>query len=219
VALVDCNVTSPHLGLHFDLYNPPLSLNSVLKRESSVEGALYSYTPNLKFMPASIVFSDLEGMEMQNLKYVLRKGFEDFDFVFLDSAAGFGKEAMSTIMASDEILFVTNPDVPSVSDIIKGKEIVERLNKDVVGIVINRASRKKYELNRHEIENLAEIPVLEMIPEDQNVIKSIARKKPIVLDKPYSKASLGYLKLGGKLIGEDYQPTRLDRIKSFLNLK
>lgn len=217
VAMIDCNVTSPHLGLHLDVYNPPLNINSVLKKKGSAEDALYSYTKNLKFMPASVNLSDLDGVKLDNIKKVINKDFEYYDFVLLDSAAGFGKEGMSTIMAADEILFVTNPDVPSVSDIIKGKKIMDMLNKDVTGTVITRRAGKKFEISRREIENLTEIPVLEMIPEDKNVTKSIAAKKPVVLNKPHSKASLGYSRLSAKLLGKDYKLTGMERLKAAFN--
>ncbi|OGI16076.1 hypothetical protein A3K63_02285 [Candidatus Micrarchaeota archaeon RBG_16_49_10] len=218
MALLDCNVTSPHLGLHFDLYNTPLNLNSVLKNDNSVDEALYSYSKNLKFIPASVSLADLEGLRMDRLKPMVEKSFDDYDFVFLDSAAGFGREAMSTMLAAEEILFVTNPDIPSVSDIVKGGEIARKLNKDVTGIVINRMRGKKFELSRQEIENLTEMPVLEMIPEDINVTKSLAAKRPVFLERPYSKASLGYLKLGAKMIGKDYQLTMMEKIRHALKL-
>jgi cell division ATPase MinD len=217
VAMIDCNVTSPHLGLHLDIFNAPLNLNHMLKGEKSAEEVLYSYMPNLKFIPASVNLADLEGLRMDNLKPILERDFNDFDFVLLDSAAGFGKEAVSTLMVADEILFVTNPDAPSVSDIIKGREIAEGMNKDITGLVINRSQGKRFELSRQEIENLTELPVLEMIPEDRNVLRSIAAKKPLVIEKPYSKASIGYLRLGAKMLGRNYQPTTIEKIRSILN--
>jgi septum site-determining protein MinD len=41
VIIVDCNVTTSHLGLYLGMYYHPVSLNQVLRGEASMDDAIY----------------------------------------------------------------------------------------------------------------------------------------------------------------------------------
>jgi septum site-determining protein MinD len=216
VAVVDCNVTSSHLGLHLGLYGTPSTLNSVLKKDSDVEQALYNYLPNMQILPASLCLKDLEKLEIQKLDRFLKNSFKKFDYVLLDAAAGFGKEATASLLAADEVLFITTPDIPSVTDIAKGKELAEELELKPLGVVLNRVRNKKFELKSQEINHLTGLPILETIPEDEKVLESLGSKTPMVKYKPNSRVSRSYLKLASLISGQAYQPPKksiFDRIK------
>jgi len=218
VGIVDCNVTSSHLGLHIGLYGVPTTLNNILRKEAKIEEALYTYLPNLQILPASLSLNDLEGTDIRNLEKFLRKSFENYDYVFLDAAAGFGKEALSAIMASDEVLFITTPDIPSVTDIVRGKDLTEKLKIKTLGVVLNRVRGKKFELKNPEITHLTGLPILESIPEDEKVLESLGLKLPVVNYKPNSKVSVSYLKLASSIAGETYQPNKTGIIQKFISL-
>ncbi len=208
VSMIDCNVTCSHLGLQVGLYHPLNTLNDVLKGKAKIQQSLYSYLPDLTIVPASLNLDDLEGVNMKKLTSALSKSFDDHDFVFLDTAAGFGKEATSTILASKEILFVSTPDIPAITDIIKGKDLVEKLDKKPLGIVLNRVRNKKFELDSREITALSGLPILGIIPEDIGVIESVALKSPVIMYKPSSQASIAYFKLASLLSGRTYQESK-----------
>ena len=208
VGIVDCNVTSSHLGLHLGLYGAPSTINDVLRKETKTEQALYSYLPNLQVLPASLSLNDLDKVDIKNLENVLKRSFDDYDFVLLDSAAGFGKEAMSAMLASDEVLFVTTPDIPSVTDIVRGKDLVEKLKLKSLGIVVNRVRNRKFELKDSEITHLTGLPIIETIPEDEKVLESLGLKTPVVNYRPKSKVSQSYIKLASELSGNQYQPPK-----------
>jgi len=208
VAIVDCNVTSSHLGLHLGLYGIPSTLNNVLRKETKLEQALYNYLPNLQILPASLSLNDLEKVDIKKLEQVLRESFENYDYVLLDAAAGFGKEAMSSMLASDEVLFVTTPDIPSVTDIVRGKDLAEKLELKSLGVVVNRVRGKKFELKQSEITHLTGLPILEAIPEDEKVLESLGLKMPMVNYKPKSKVSQSYFRLSSILTGQYYQPPK-----------
>ena len=140
-----------------------------------------------------------------------------YDFVLLDAAAGFGKEALSAMIASDEVLFVTTPDIPSVTDIVRGKDLIEKLKLKSLGVVVNRVRNKKFELKEDEITHLTGLPILETIPEDEKVLESLGVKTPIVNYRPSSKVSLSYHRIASSLTGQTFQPPKrsiLERFKS-----
>jgi len=208
VAVVDCNVTSSHLGLHLGLYGTPSTLNNVLKKEVDLEQALYNYLPNMQILPASLCLKDLEKINIKNLDKFLKDSFDNFDYVLLDAAAGFGKEATSAMLAADEVLFITTPDIPSVTDIAKGKDLAEELELKSLGIILNRVRGKKFELKQSEINHLTGLPILESIPEDEKVLESLGSKTPMVKYRPKSKVSQSYLQLASLITGQSYQPPK-----------
>ena len=218
VAIVDCNITSSHLGLQLGLYGVPSTLNNVLRQETRVEQALYNYLPNLQVLPASLNLSDLEKVDIKNLNRLLRKSFDNYDYVFLDAAAGFGKESISAMLAADEILFVTTPDIPSVTDIVKGKDLAEKLKLKSLGLVLNRVRNKKFELKQTEIAQLTGLPILEMIPEDEKVLESLSLKTPMVSYKPNSRVSQSYFRIASSLTGQFYQPPKMNVFNRVRNI-
>ena len=218
VAIVDCNITSSHLGLHLGLYGTPQTLNNVLRKETSLEQALYNYLPNMQILPASLSLNDLRGVDIKNLGKIFKKSFESYDYVLLDAAAGFGKEATSAILASDEVLFVTTPDIPSVTDIVRGKDLADKLKLKPLGVIINRVRNKKFELKHSEITHLTGLPILETILEDEKVLESLGLKTPMVSYKPNSKASQSYFRLASALTGQSYQPPKMSIFTRFKSI-
>lgn len=204
VTIVDCNVTTSHLGLYLGMYYCPITLNKVLRGEYTAEEAIQQHHSGLKIIPASLSLSDLEGIDVTEIRESIKSLFDKNDIIFLDGSPGLGREAIATLRASDEILYVTNPYIPFAMDIVRNQEIVNEIGVKPLGIVLNMVHGKKHEMNNKEIEELTRLPVIAKIPFDMNVHKSLALKTPIVTYKPYTAASKELIKLASNLIGEPY---------------
>jgi septum site-determining protein MinD len=213
VAVVDCNFTTAHLGLYMGMYSYPKTLNSFLRNEASLEDAIYPHYSGISVVPASLQLKDLVDVDTSGLKNAFKQTFCDHDIVLLDSAPGIGKEALISLGACDEILFVANPFIPSVVDVTKYSQL-DNLPK-VIGIILNRVRNKKYELNTEEVTQFTEFPVIGKIPEDENVLKSLNKKELVMLSKQNSAASQALMDIAAKLIGIDYKPKRF-RLWPFL---
>ncbi|MCD6496513.1 MAG: cell division ATPase MinD [Candidatus Aenigmarchaeota archaeon] len=217
VIIVDCNITTSHLSLYLGMYYSPVTLNQVLTGKSKIHEAIYDYhVPNLKVIPASLSLKDLRGVDVSRLSRVIKKLSEDADIVLLDGAPGMGREAMATMRASNEVLFISTPFVPSTMDIIKCHQVALEMNTKPLGIMLNMVGKERYELSVQEVEQLSELNVISTVPMDKNVLRSLALKTPVVSFDPESPASRAFLELAGKLIGEKYVPeTFLSRIARF----
>jgi cell division ATPase MinD len=215
VTIVDCNVTTSHLGLFLGMYYCPITLNKVLRGEYTAEEAVQQHHSGLKIIPASLSLSDLEGIDVTEIRESIKSIFDKNDIILLDGSPGLGREAIATLRASDEILYVTNPYIPFAMDIVRNQEIVNEIGVKPLGIVLNMVHGKKYEMNNKEIEELTRLPVIAKIPFDMNVHKSLALKTPIVTYKPYTAASKEIIKLASNLIGETYKFDGV--IQRFLN--
>jgi MinD-like ATPase involved in chromosome partitioning or flagellar assembly len=204
VTVVDCNITTSHLGLYLGMYYCPLTLNKVLRGENYIEESVHQHFSGMKIIPASLSLSDLEGIDVTELRDNLKDLFNKNDIIILDGSPGLGREAMATIKASDEMLYVTNPYIPFIMDVIRCQEAAKDVGIKQLGIVLNMVHRKSHEMTKQEIEELTKLPVISTIPFDKNVYKSLALKMPISFYKPNTPASKEMFKLASFLIGEKY---------------
>jgi len=224
VTVVDCNITTSHLGLYLGMYYCPITLNNVLRGDSGIEEAIYEHYTGMKVIPSSLSVSELEGVDITLLRESIKPLEEKNDIILLDSSPGLGREAMGCLKACDEVLYVTAPYVPSVIDIVKYQEVVSTLNLKPVGIVLNAVDKARYEMNAKEVEELTRLPVLASIPYDKNVKKALSIKMPVVMLNKNSPASKEMIKFAARLVGEEYKVESsfsriMERLKNFIKFR
>lgn len=164
----------------------------------------------LKIMPASLAFDyvDIDGNSLREL-------FDRIEgIVIVDAPPGLGKEGLAVINACDDVIVVTNSEFPAVTDAIRVVEVARKLGKNIIGVVVNRFSKTKYEVNLNEIETAIEAPIIAVIPEDKNIKKSIFFKTPVIHHKPYSPSAIEMRKLAANLVGFPYTPPKFAKLKN-----
>jgi septum site-determining protein MinD len=206
-SLVDFNFTTSHLAIELGIV-PKTTLNDALKNEINMDNTIYPCF-NFFVVPASLNLYDLQSVELDDIKTKVRNSLSDFDIVILDSAAGFGKEAMLTLQASDEAIFVVNPTMAAITDIMKCKQVATQMGVKIIGIVVNKYRGKNFEINPDEIAKLVELPLLAVIKEDEDFLRSEAMKMPFVLYR-MGKAE-EFIKLSHTIAGIEYQKPKLLR--------
>lgn len=208
VVAIDTNLTTPNLGLQLGLHLTSNNLHKLLKGEVDIKSSIYYHPSGFKLIPASMNINDLSDVDVGRLPEITLNLIGKTDYVILDCAAGLGREALNALYASTEILLVTNPELPSVMDALRTAKIAKSVNKEILGVVVNRVRGKWYELSKERIEEILELPVLAEIPEDVNVQKSVSIKMPAVEFAPLSPASIEIRKLAHRLCGLpfDFKP-------------
>lgn len=217
VVAVDTNLTTPNLGFHLGYLFAPKTLHHVLKGQAKLKDAIYPHSYGFKVIPGSISTDELKGVDLGKLPEVMLNLIGRADYVLMDSAAGLGREAVSSIGAANEILIITNPDIPSVTDALKTAKIAESLDKKIVGIAVNRVRGKHYELERGDIENMVGYPVIAEIPEDSGMEEALAAKKTLFEMNNKSPAAREIKKLAHTLEGKHYK--NWERISFFERIK
>lgn len=215
VLVVDANLTTPHLGFHLGVPLYPKTLHDVLRGEAFPEEAIYVHPSGLNVMTAGISIRDLKSKRKKSLDKVVLDLVGEHDIILLDVAAGLGEEGIAGIKAADEMLIVTNPQLPSVTDALKTVKIAEEEGTHILGVVLNRVTGKNSELTIDEVEALLGYPVVSVIPEDHVVHDSLSAKTPVVSYKPNAKSSVEFKKLAASLIGFDYEPPESKGIDFF----
>jgi septum site-determining protein MinD len=215
VITIDGDPAASNLALQLNIYpSDDTSLQKVLEGKIDILRAITVHPSGLMVIPSSL---SLQGKNIDSKK--LRKILKNLKgIVLIDSPPGVNKDVLSIIEASDEILIVTNPEIPAVADVIKLVQVIKSLGreKDILGIVVNKAEGWKYEVKDSEIEIATEVPIICKIPHDKETKKSIFMRTPIVKLNPYSKVSIEYKKLAAWLIGKYYEAPKLARIRALL---
>ncbi|HKZ45232.1 MAG TPA: P-loop NTPase [archaeon] len=213
VSLVDLNFTTSHLTMEFGIV-PNKTLNNLLRNEASAEEATYSCF-NIRLIPASLSLSDLTGLDPLNIKSKLDEALSGSEIAILDSAPGFGREALASVQLSNEIIFVTNPNLTSVADIIKCKSLALKLGVSPLGVVVNKYRKKSFELSPDEITRISELPLLAVIKENENFLKCEAKGMPLLFYKRNEAEE--FMKLACLITGTEYKkPAFFDRLLSKL---
>jgi len=207
VLLIDGNLSSPNLGLHFNIIDPEKTLHHVLNRTANTREAIYEYEEGFHIMPASIF--EKTKVNPFKLKDKIKSLKRSYDVILIDSSPSLNEETLAVMLASDEILVVTTPDHPTLSATIKAIKLAKQRGTPISGLILNKVCNKNFEISLKDIERTLEMPVLAVIPYDINVLKSLSNMEPYTIHKPKSKGSIEYKKLAGVLVGQKYKQTRL----------
>jgi len=217
VVVVDCNITTPHLAYYLGAKNYSITLNDVLKKDVDVKFAPMD-KDGVLFIPCSEDLNDIARVDIDDLKkYVERlSANNDYDYIVLDSAPGLGREAVATLKACNEIIFVTTPTIPNIMDVTRCAEVANKLGHKRFNIVLNMVRGKEFELRIEDAQKIFGAPVLGMIPFDMNVMDSTAQGVPFLWYKTKSRTSDYFMNIAANLIGVEYRkPSVFQRLKSF----
>ncbi len=222
--LVDANLLTPNIGVYLGVPILPVTLHHVLKGKKTLSQAVYLHKSGTKIIPASISFQDIKKINFEKLPKVLAELDGTSEIVLLDTPAGLSKETIAPLLSADEILLITNPEMPSITDALKTVKLCEELHKKILGVVVTKTNSKNADIPLKDIESLLELEILGIIPEDRNVKYAQAQKNAVVSTHPTSAAAIQYKKLAAELIGQNYneniqENSFVDLIMRFFNIK
>jgi len=204
VLIIDGNLSTPNIGLHLNSPEVPINLNHVLSGKAEPFEAVYEHESGIKIMPSSLSIKELKKTPPEKIKD-FKKDFKKLSKrIIIDSSAGLGNEATSLIEIADELIVVTNPEMPAITDALKTVKLAEQLKKTVLGIIVTRVKQDDTELEPDIVKEMLEVPILGMIPEDIAVKRSIKNKKPVVHIHPKSNAARAYKEIAAKILNVPY---------------
>ncbi len=212
VLIIDGNLSTPNIGVHLNSPEVPINLNHVLLKKASVFEAIYEHKSGIKIMPSSLSIKELKKIKPEKIKEFKEDFKKTSDYVIVDSAAGLGDESTSVIDMADELIVVTNPEMPAITDALKAIKLAEQLKKPVLGIIITKVKKNKIEMQPETVKEMLEAPILGMVPEDIDIHKSLNLKDAVVYAYPKSKSARAYKEIAAKLLDVEYDSDK-DREK------
>tara|TARA_Y100000310_G_scaffold328062_1_gene395508 strand:- start:44476 stop:45249 length:774 start_codon:yes stop_codon:yes gene_type:complete len=204
VLIVDGNLSTPNVGIHLGSPEVPINLNHVLQKKADAVEGVYEHESGIKIMPSSLSIKDLKKTKpekMIDMKKDLSKISEN---IIIDCAAGLGNEAMSAIKMADELILVTNPEMPAITDALKTIKMAEQEKIPVKGIIMTKVMKNDIEMQPETVKDMLEVPILGMVPYDLSVSKSLNEKDAVVHTEPKSSAARAYKEIAANLLGVEY---------------
>jgi septum site-determining protein MinD len=215
VAMIDFDVGLRNLDLImgaerrvvFDLIN-------VIKGDAKIEQALIrdKRVETLHLLPASQT-RDKDNLTDEGVARVIDGLREKFDWIICDSPAGIERGATLAMRHADVAVVVTNPEVSSIrdSDRIIGMldsktlkaENGEQVEKHLLLTRYDAARAQRGEILKVEdVLDILSIPLLAIIPESTEVLRSSNLGAPVTLGSPNSAPARAYQEAVRKLQGQ-----------------
>ena len=202
VALVDLNLSTPHIAAMAGIGPSSKTLEDVLCGKAALSSALHVHESGAEILPSSISPRKLTPGDLGQIGPVLRRLKSSFDYVILDSSPGLGKESMLAMRYGDDLLYVSTPTVPSLMDVMRCKKAVSNLGKNHLGLILNMVAAGEAQLSAAQASSMCDLAVLESIPHDKSVARSLAFERSVVYYDLHSPAAGSFLSLGAKISGK-----------------
>lgn len=208
VLVWDTNLQFPNQHLLFAV-EPPVRLNEVMSSKINVSSAIYQIDKDLFILagsPADYDFSE------NNISII--KVFEDiinnleFDYIILDTPAGYSDDILQASMISDMILTVVTDEPTSLLDayglikILLNKIDSKKINLLVNNVIdIEDADEISYKLNL-AMEKFLKLIMnsIGFVPYDRIVRQSILQQELFIKAEPESEVSKSIDKISKKIM-------------------
>ncbi len=219
VVVIDANLSTPNVGLHLNSPEVPVNLNHVLLKKAEVFEAVYEHASGMKIIPSSLSVRELKKINPDSIKNYKKDFKKVAEYIIVDSSAGLGDEALSVIDIADEIIIVSNPEIPAITDALKTIKLAQQMKKPIVGVIMTRVRKNSTELQPDTVREMLEVPIIGMVPEDSLVQEALSMKDAIVHTHPKSKAARAYKEIAALMMGVKYdsdkdKETLLEKILS-----
>lgn len=188
-------------------------LISVIKGEAKLTQALIrdKRLDNLALLPAS-QSRDKDSLTQDGVAQVISELRERFDWVICDSPAGIEKGATLAMRHADIALIVVNPEVSSIRDadriigMLDAKtEKAERGERVERHLLVTRYDAVRAQrgdiLKVEDIIELLSVPLVGVIPESKEVLRTSNVGAPVTIGSPESAPARGYLEVAQRLNG------------------
>lgn len=136
----------------------------------------------LSFLTAPLNRS-AESVDPDGFKEMVRAAKREFDYIFLDAPAGIDAGFELAAKYADRCLIVTGADPAAIRDASRAAQRLELMGKHDVKLIVNRVSRKLFSTMSVTVDDVmdnAGLPLIGVVPEDQNVTLAAAFGTPLI---------------------------------------
>ncbi|HMK54843.1 MAG TPA: cell division ATPase MinD [Methanobacteriaceae archaeon] len=226
VVMLDMDLVMANMDVITGLLNPEVTLHDVLVREKSIEDCVYEVNQGIRVVPTGMHFETLKNINTSYISWnKIIEEIADYGNIFImDLPAGIDSNVLEALPEDSEIILVTTSTMTSVADALKLRILLNELNLDVLGFVLNMWYDDKFLLSSKEIEALLELPMISVIPYDREMDRALALGRSVVETNTSSPTSNAIMQLSADLLGKQYQPVEpdknsiLNRIKKFVGM-
>lgn len=221
VLLIDTDIGLRNLDVVMGLENRIVyDLIDVIEGRCRISQALIKdkRCQNLVLLPAAQIRdkNDVNTDQMKELIFSLK---ESFDYILIDCPAGIEQGFKNAIVAADEAIVVTTPEVSATRDADRIIGLLEAAGIKNPRLVINRLRidmvKDKNMLSVEDILDILAVKLLGVVPDDENVVISTNKGEPLVY-KGDSLAAKAFKNIASRIEGVEVPLLDLDVKMSIL---
>jgi pilus assembly protein CpaE len=159
------------------------------------------HASGLDILPAPVRPEDAELVTETKLARLLEVARESYDAIVVDTSPFFHGPMLATLDRTDELLLVSNLDVPTIKNIRLSLQTLELLSFPMkrIKVVLNRAN-SNVGLKRAEVEAALEIKVAFQVPSDRAIPVSVNRGSPAVISESNSEVARAFRHMADSLL-------------------
>jgi septum site-determining protein MinD len=220
VVVIDADVGLRNLDVMLGLENRIVyDLVDVIEERCRLRQALvrHKQLSKLFLLPAAQT-RDKSAVEPEDMVRICDTLREQHDFILIDSPAGIERGFRYAMAPADEMLIVTNPEVPAARDADRVIGLIEAEEKGPARLIINRIKPDMVDrgqmLSIADVVELLAIELIGVIPEEQGMLIAANRGEPLALSyngrgqPSHARAGQAFHNIARRMLGEDvpFQP-------------
>ncbi|WP_121303576.1 P-loop NTPase [Haloarcula quadrata] len=175
------------------------TFHDVLAGNASVTEATYETDADLSIVPSGTTLEGYADTDLDRLPGLVETLRWHHDIVLLDTPAGLSEETIQPLKLADHVLLVSTPRVASIRNVSNTKELAERVEAPVRGLILTKSGTGASP-GADEISEFLDVELLGHVPEDDAVSHSQDSGVPVVQTAPSSGAAIAYERISEQLI-------------------
>ncbi len=189
VIVVDANIQFGDVGVFLNLQGK-YNLVSLTERADELDdewlqSVLTNHSSGIKVLLAPPTPEDAELVGAVQLKKVLESLREHFNYIIVDTASVLRDVELTIFDVSDRVVLVATPDIPSLANIKKFFDLIEKLEfaPEKVVLILNRIDRRGGITAANVEETLKHAVRGQILLDDKTVLASINSGVPFMLSQ------------------------------------
>jgi pilus assembly protein CpaE len=168
----------------------------------NISDYLVRHSSGVEILPAPLHPTEWGALSRQHITKIVDLLAQTHDYVVVDTPGAFNELVATALECANIILLVTSMDIASIEDTALALEMLRAasVSEDKVKLVINHSTSSN-SLRAEDVERVLEYQVYWRIPHDVAVSNSNQLGQPIVLAKPYARASRAITDIAHNLSG------------------
>lgn len=226
VVMLDMDLMMSNMNVITGLLNPEVTLHDVLMRDKAIQDCVYQVNQGALVIPTGMHFETLKTINPNYVSWKrIMEEISSYGNIFLmDLPSGINSNIFEALPEDTEAILVTNSTMPAVADALKIRILLNELNIEILGFILNMWYDDTFLLSVSEIESILEVPMISVISYDREMERSIALGSSVMELNPSSPISNEIMQLAADLVGKTYKPVQpdkegvIERIKKFVGI-
>ncbi len=214
VAIFDADLGMANLDVILGV-TPRYNLEHVIRGEVLLKDIIVKGPKGLSLIPGGSGIEELANLSQRQINNLLQ-GFSKigqyYDVIVVDTGAGLANNVINFILGSDEVILISTPEPTSITDAYGVIKVISNNDKQKkINLIINQMqSQQEGERVSNRLITTAreflgiDVNLLGLLPYDEQVIRSVMKRRPFLLEFPRAKITRSINQIAAKLINRDF---------------